>query len=76
VRASPTAEVKPIRVNARVLESLPGALYAVELESRPRSRVTAHVSGESELLRVLPGESVVVEIAHFDASRGRIVGRR
>jgi translation initiation factor IF-1 len=59
-----------------VVESLPGALYSVELEGGGRTRLTAHVSGESSLLRILPGETVVVEISRYDAKRGRIVGRR
>jgi len=65
----------PIRLHARVVEALPGALYAVQLEAQGRGRVTAHLAGSSGLLRVLPGESVVVELAGYDASRGRIVER-
>lgn len=64
-----------LQVNARVLEALPNAMYRVELEDEPRSRVTAHVAGAG-LLRVLPGEGVVVELMPYDATRGRIVRRR
>ena len=64
-----------IRVQARVLESLPNALYRVELESEGRPHVTAHASGQAGLLRLLPGEAVEVELSAYDASRGRIIGK-
>jgi translation initiation factor IF-1 len=74
--ANPSFGGKPSQLDGRVVESLPGALYSVELEGVARTRLTAHVSGESSLLRILPGETVVVEISRYDAKRGRIVGRR
>ena len=72
--SQPGAEAR--QVNARVVEALPNALFRVELETESRSRVTAHVGAASSLLRVLPGETVVVELLPYDATRGRIVGRR
>ena len=65
-----------LEVNGRVLESLPNALFRVELETERRPQITAHVAGSSSLLRILPGESVVVELMAFDLGRGRIVRRR
>lgn len=64
-----------LQVPARVVEALPNAMYRVELEDEPRSRVTVHVAAPG-LLRVLPGEGVVVELMPYDATRGRIVRRR
>jgi translation initiation factor IF-1 len=64
-----------LRVSGRVLESLPNALYRVELESEGRPQVTAHVSGRAGLLRLLPGEAVEVELSAYDGSRARIVGK-
>jgi translation initiation factor IF-1 len=64
-----------LEVNARVVEALPNALYEVELENESRGRVKAHLSGAS-LLRVLPGDAVVVELMAYDMTRGRIVRRR
>jgi translation initiation factor IF-1 len=61
-------------VTARVLEALPHALYRVELETGDRRRVTVHA--DANLLRILPGETVVVELAPYDQGRGRIVRKR
>ena len=63
-------------VEATVRESLPNALYRVELASGSRAAVVAHVAGDSSLLRLRPGDQVVVELAPYDAGRGRIVRRR
>jgi translation initiation factor IF-1 len=65
-----------LEVNGRVLESLPNALFRVELETERRTQITAHLAGSSSLLRILPGESVVVELMAYDPGRGRIVRRR
>ena len=64
-----------IRVQARVLESLPNALYRVELESEGRPQVTAHASGPAGLLRLLPGQAVEVELSAYDSTRARIVAK-
>jgi translation initiation factor IF-1 len=64
-----------VRVAGRVLESLPNALYRVELEWEGRPQVTAHVSGQAGLLRLLPGQAVEVELSAYDGSRARIVGK-
>ena len=66
----------PLEVNGRVVESLPNALFRVELETERRQQITAHVAGSSTLLRILPGESVVVELMAYDPLRGRIIRRR
>ena len=63
-------------VEGTVREQLPNALFRVELSGGDRGSVTAHVAGESSLLRLRPGDEVVVEMAPYDAGRGRIVRRR
>jgi translation initiation factor IF-1 len=63
-------------VEATVREALPNALFRVELKGGSKGAVVAHVAGDSSLLRLRPGDQVVVELAHYDAGRGRIVRRR
>jgi translation initiation factor IF-1 len=63
-------------VTATVREALPNALYRVELLNEARGQVLAHVSGgATALLRLLPGDAVVVELMPYDMTRGRIVRR-
>lgn len=69
-------EGEVLEVTGTVVEALPNALYRVELETEARPRVTAHVSSGAGLLRVLPGDAVVVELMPYDRTRGRIVRRR
>ncbi len=65
-----------LEAEGTVRELLPNALFRVELAQGERATVTAHVAGESSLLRLRPGDAVVVEIAAYDAGRARIVRRR
>jgi translation initiation factor IF-1 len=65
-----------IRVDAKVVEALPNAMFRVELENR--HRIIAHVSGKMRMhfIRILPGDTVTVEMSPYDLNRGRIVMRR
>lgn len=65
-----------LEVNAIVREALPNALFRVELEGERRSGAVAHATGGGALLRLRPGDSVVVELMPYDTTRGRIVRRR
>jgi translation initiation factor IF-1 len=65
-----------LTVEARVVEALPNALFRVEIEAGSRSPVVAHVASGTHLLRVLPGDRVVVELMAYDQTRGRIVRKR
>ena len=64
-----------LRYEGKVVESLPSAAFQVELENG--SRVTATVSGRMRmnLIRVVPGDRVIVELTTYDPQRGRIVYR-
>lgn len=65
-----------IRVEAKVIEALPNAVFKVELENG--HRIMAHVSGKMRMhfIRILPGDMVTVEMSPYDLNRGRIVMRR
>ena len=64
-----------IEVMATVVETLPNAMFKVKLETN--HEVLAHVSGRmrKNLIRILPGDRVAVELSPYDLNRGRIVYR-
>jgi len=64
-----------IRLQAKVIEALPNAMFRVELENG--HRVLAHVSGKMRMnfIRILTGDQVTVEMSPYDLNRGRIVLR-
>ena len=64
-----------IEVEATVVETLPNAVFRVELENGHRA--LAHISGKmrKHFIRILPGDKVKVELSPYDPSRGRIVYR-
>ena len=64
-----------IRLEAKVIDALPNAMFRVELENG--HRIMAHVSGKMRMhfIRILPGDSVTVEMSPYDLARGRIVLR-
>jgi translation initiation factor IF-1 len=65
-----------LEVPGVVREALPNALYRVELLTEKRGTATAHAGGASGLLRLRPGDEVVVELMPYDMTRGRIVRKR
>ncbi|GAW90886.1 translation initiation factor IF-1 [Calderihabitans maritimus] len=64
-----------IEVEGTVIESLPNAMFRVELDNG--HKVLAHVSGKIRMnfIRILPGDRVTVELSPYDLNRGRIVYR-
>ncbi len=64
-----------IEVEGEVLESLPNAMFRVELANG--HKVLAHISGKIRLhyIRILPGDKVLIELSPYDLSRGRITYR-
>jgi len=64
-----------IEVKGKVSEALPNAQFRVELDNG--HKILAHVSGKIRInfIRILPGDSVTVELSPYDLSRGRIVYR-
>ena len=64
-----------IRVQAKVKEALPNAMFKVELENG--HEILAHVSGKMRMhfIRILPGDTVTIEMSPYDLNRGRIILR-
>ena len=69
------AKKDAIRLEAKVVEALPNAVFRVRLENG--HQILAHVSGKMRMhfIRILPGDSVTVEMSPYDLTRGRIVLR-
>src|SRR5690349_5463531 len=64
-----------IEIEGTVVESLPNAMFRVELDNG--HKVLAHISGKMRMhyIRILPDDRVVVELSPYDLTRGRIVYR-
>ncbi len=64
-----------IEAEGTILESLPNAMFKVELDNG--HRVLAHISGKIRMhfIRILPGDRVKLELSPYDLSRGRIIYR-
>ncbi|MDP6685789.1 MAG: translation initiation factor IF-1 [Candidatus Omnitrophota bacterium] len=64
-----------IEVEGTVVESLPNAMFRVELENG--HKVLAHVSGKMRMnfIRILAGDKVKMELSPYDLTKGRITYR-
>lgn len=64
-----------IEIEGRILESLPNAMFRVELENG--HQILAHISGKmrKHFIKILPGDKVKVELSPYDLTRGRITYR-
>ncbi len=64
-----------IEVMAVVVETLPNAMFKVELENKHQA--LAHISGRmrKNFIKILPGDRVAIELSPYDLNRGRIVYR-
>ena len=62
-----------IEAQGKVLDVIPGGKFKVELEGG--HIVEAHVSGKMRVnnIRILPGDTVVIELSPYDLTHGRIV---
>ncbi|OGQ07994.1 MAG: translation initiation factor IF-1 [Deltaproteobacteria bacterium RBG_19FT_COMBO_58_16] len=69
------AKEDSIQVEGTVIETLPNAMFKVELENK--HMVLAHVSGKMRMhfIKILPGDKVTVELSPYDLTRGRITYR-
>jgi len=64
-----------IQVEGKIVETLPNAMFRVVLENG--HEVLAHISGKMRMhfIKILPGDTVTVELSPYDLTRGRITYR-
>ena len=62
-----------IEAHDKVIDIVKGGKFRVELENG--HTVEAHVSGKMRVnnIRILPGDTVIVELSVFDLTHGRII---
>ena len=74
-RKTSMAKEDVIEVEGVVVETLPNAMFKVELEND--HEILAHVSGKIRMnyIRILPGDKVTVEMSPYDLTEGRITYR-
>ncbi len=64
-----------LELEGTVVETLPNAMFKVELENG--HQVLAHISGKLRMnfIKILPGDRVTLEMSPYDLTRGRITWR-
>jgi translation initiation factor IF-1 len=74
-RPAPRAKTDKIEVEGVVNESLPNAMFRVDLAND--HEVLAHISGKMRMhyIKILIGDRVLVELSEYDLNRGRITYR-
>ena len=70
------AKDEVIKVEGIVRELLPNTMFRVEIQGG--HVVNAHISGKMRMnfIRILPGDSVTMEMSPYDLTKGRIVFRK
>ncbi len=70
---APNKEI--IEVRGKVLKALPNAMFQVEIAGG--HQVIAHISGKirTHYIRIVPGDTVVLQMSPYDLTKGRIVFR-
>lgn len=69
------AKEENIEVQGTIVETLPNAMFRVELENG--QIILAYVSGKMKMhfIKILPGDKVTVELSPYDLTKGRITYR-
>jgi len=64
-----------IEVQGTILDTLPNAMFKVELENG--QTILAYVSGKMRMhfIKILPGDKVTIELSPYDLTKGRITYR-
>lgn len=73
------ADPDVIRVVGEVLENLPNTLFRVKLEEKYGNKeIMCYLSGKMRkfYIKILPGDTVEVEVTKYDPNKGRIVYRK
>ena len=65
-----------IELSGVIVETLPGTQFKVELSNG--HQIIAHVAGKmrKHYIRIVPGDTVTVELTPYDLSKGRITYRK
>ncbi|MBN2559946.1 MAG: translation initiation factor IF-1 [Phycisphaerae bacterium] len=72
------AKTEPIEVEAEVVQALPNTMFRLEFTLGGKTHsVLGHISGRlrKHFIRILPGDTVRVELSPYDLTRGRITRR-
>jgi translation initiation factor IF-1 len=70
------ANKEVIELTGTVIEALPGTQFRIELENG--HQIIAHIAGKmrKHYIRIVPGDSVTVELTPYDLTKGRITYRK
>ncbi len=70
------ANKEVIELTGVIVETLPGTQFKVELENG--HQIIAHVAGRmrKHYIRIVPGDTVTVELTPYDLTKGRITYRK
>jgi translation initiation factor IF-1 len=65
-------------LDAIVVEALPNTMFKVQLPDENKTEILAYLSGKMRKfrIRILPGDTVTVELSPYDLSKGRITYRK
>ena len=69
------AKEDQIEMEGTIVETLPNAMFRVELDNG--HIITAHISGKmrKNYIRILTGDKVTIEMTPYDLTKGRIIYR-
>jgi translation initiation factor IF-1 len=72
------AKAEALEMDAKVVAALPNTMFRLDVEMGGKTlQVLGHISGKlrKNFIRILPGDTVRVELSPYDLTRGRIVRR-
>lgn len=71
-----TTNKNSIEIEGKVLEIIPGGKFKVEITGG--HTIEAHLSGKIRMnyIRILPGDTVTIELSEYDLTKGRITWRK